>query len=71
MEQIKINKILLMTAIGIFTVLAGGSIAVVHASIIGDTPTVTAHVYIDNDTNSRPNCSLPMNHWKHPCCDTL
>jgi hypothetical protein len=30
------NKVLLMTAIGIFAVLGGGSIAVVHASIIGD-----------------------------------
>jgi hypothetical protein len=33
MEQ---AKILLMTAIGIFAVLGAGSIAAVHASIIGD-----------------------------------
>jgi len=33
MEQI---KILLLTTIGIFTILAVGSIAIVHASIIGD-----------------------------------
>jgi hypothetical protein len=33
MEQV---KILLMTAIGVFTMLGVGSIAVVHASIIGD-----------------------------------
>jgi hypothetical protein len=30
------NKILLITAIVFFGVLGGGSIAVVHASIIGD-----------------------------------
>jgi hypothetical protein len=30
------NNIVLMTAIGIFAVLGAGSIAVVHASIIGD-----------------------------------
>lgn len=30
------NKFLSLTAIGIFAALSGGSIAVVHASIIGD-----------------------------------
>ena len=36
LEQIKMNKILLMTAIGIFIVLGAGSIAVVHACIIAE-----------------------------------
>jgi hypothetical protein len=32
----KMNSILLMAAVGIFAVLGAGSIAAVHASIIGD-----------------------------------
>lgn len=36
MEKIKMSKVLLLTAIGIFILQGGGSIAVVHASIIGD-----------------------------------
>jgi|SRR5262249_30609498 len=44
MEQIKMNKaILLMTATGIFMVIAGGSIAVVYASIIDSLRPSTAN----------------------------